>query len=132
MFTKSAEGDTLPGPRPEIARPEAGAGRSHLSADLKVVGNISSAGTVEVLGEVQGDIEAKALVIGSEGQVTGKVRAESLEVRGKLDGSAACRQAVLRSTAAAAVQVTYESLVIESGAEVEGKFKHASAKAAKG
>ena len=65
------------------------------------------------------------LTIGNGGRVTGKVRAENVEVQGELDGSASCRQAVLRSSAKAQVQVTYEALVIESGATVEGKFKHA-------
>lgn len=124
MFSKAADGEALPA----TSSPGAPGGRSHLSADLKVVGNITCTGVVEVLGEVQGDVDAKGLVIGTDGRVTGKVRAEMVEVKGNLSGSASCLQAVLRSSAIATVQVTYETLVIESGAEVEGKFKYAPAK----
>ncbi|WP_127904316.1 bactofilin family protein [Solirhodobacter olei] len=122
MFSKSAEGETLP-----ATRSEAG-GTSHLSADLKITGNISSAGAVEVLGEVRGDIDARALTVGTGGKVTGKIRAEKVEVKGHLDGSASCSEAVLRSSAEAKVQITYDTLVIESGAQVEGKFKYAGGK----
>jgi cytoskeletal protein CcmA (bactofilin family) len=125
MFSKSADGD---GATDTTPRSNAG-GRSHLGADLRIVGNISSTGTIEIMGEVQGDIDAKALVIGTDGRVTGKVRAETVEVRGNLSGSASCHAFTLRSTAVATVQVTYDTLVIENGAEVDGKFKHAGAKA---
>lgn len=124
MFSKSAEGDSLPATR-EAAAP---GGKSHLSSDLKITGNVSSTGTIEVMGEVRGDIDTKTLTIGSGGKVAGKVRAESVDVHGELDGSTSCRQAVLRSSAVAKVQVTYETLVIESGAEVDGKFKYAGGK----
>lgn len=124
MFTKSAEGDTMPAVRSGAA---SGA-RSLLSSDLRITGNISTTGVVEVMGDVQGDIDARTLLIGTEGTVTGKIRAETVEVRGNLSGSASCVQFTLRSTAVASVQVTYETLVIENGAEIEGKFKHAAAK----
>ncbi|MFC2969213.1 bactofilin family protein [Acidimangrovimonas pyrenivorans] len=102
---------------------DGGRGRSRLSQDLQITGNLKSSGTIEVLGEVKGDIEAGKLVIGSDGTVTGKVRAETVEVMGTLDGSASCVGFTLRSTARATAQVTYESLVIENGARIEGKFK---------
>lgn len=124
MFTKSAEGDTMPAVRNSAAH----GARSLLSSDLRITGNISSTGMVEVMGDVQGDIDARTLLIGTEGTVTGKLSAETVEVRGHLTGSASCVQFTLRSTAVVSIQVTYETLVIENGAEIEGKFKHAVAK----
>lgn len=120
MFSKSAEGDAA-------AQAQNG-GRSLFSPDLRITGNVTSKGVVEVQGEVQGDIDAKTLVIGATGTVEGKLHAESVEVRGRLSGSASCVQFTLRATASAEAQVTYESVVIESGAEINGKFKHASSK----
>lgn len=119
MFTKG-EGEAS-----GEARGGAAGGRSHLAADLKIKGNLSSGGTIEVMGEVDGDIDARTLVIGSGGKVSGKVRAETIEVRGELTGSASCYVLTLRSSAVVTVQVSYDTLVIESGAVVEGKFKHA-------
>lgn len=105
---------------------EGGHSRSRLSQDLQITGNLKSSGVIEVLGTVTGDIEAGRLVIGTDGKVTGKVRAEAVEVMGSLDGSAACVSFTLRSTAVATAQVTYETVVIENGARIEGKFKHAT------
>ena len=122
MFTKSADGDAMPAVRSGAASGT----RSLLSSDLRITGNISTTGVVEVMGDVQGDIDARTLLIGTEGTVTGKIRAESVEVRGHLSGSASCVQFTLRSTSVTSVQVTYETLVIENGAEIEGKFKHAT------
>lgn len=118
MFSKSETGTT----------PPAGAAESHptrLARDLKITGNLKAAGSIEVLGVVEGDIEAGKLVIGAEGRVNGKVRAEIVDVLGKVDGAISCRSLTLRSSANARVQVSYESLTIESGADVEGKFKQA-------
>lgn len=122
MFSKSADSDT-----PAKAASAAG-GRSLLSSDLHITGNVTSTGVVEVQGEILGDMDAKSLVIGATGTVEGKMRAESVEVRGRISGSVSCMQFTLRSTATAEAQVTYETLIIESGAQIEGKFKHAGSK----
>ena len=119
MLTKTSETD------PHAAG-EGGKARSRLAQDLVITGNLKSKGVIEVLGEVKGDIEAGRLVIGADGKVNGKVRAETVEVQGSLTGSASCVTFTLRSTAVAAAQVTYESLVIENGARIEGKFKYAT------
>lgn len=110
------------------AAPQSGAseGRAtRLAQDLRITGNLKAAGTVEVLGTVEGDIAAGKLIVGTEGRVNGKIRAEIVDVLGTLDGSVSCRNLTLRSAAKVKAQVTYESLTIESGAEIEGKFKHA-------
>ncbi|GHE06140.1 hypothetical protein U879_06535 [Defluviimonas sp. 20V17] len=121
MFSKSETGTTPPAGAPEIHP-------TRLAQDLKITGNLKAAGSVEVLGVVEGDIEAGKLIIGAEGRVNGKVRAEIVDVMGKIDGSISCRNLTLRSSAGARVQVSYESLTIESGADVEGKFKQAKSR----
>ncbi len=123
MFSKPLEGESAAPGRAAVG------GRSQLSADLRIQGNLTSTGVVEIMGEVQGDIDAKTIVVGAEGRVAGKLRAETVEVRGNLSGSASCQSFTMRSSAVAQVTVTYETLVIESGAEIDGKFKHATSKA---
>jgi cytoskeletal protein CcmA (bactofilin family) len=95
---------------------------SVLGADLKITGEITSAGNIEVLGDVDGTITAHGLVVGTEGKVTGIVSAESVEVKGRLDGKVTSKTFSLRSTAAVAADVTYASIIIESGATIEGRF----------
>lgn len=118
MFSKTADPTSAPAP----ARASGNATKSILAADLKISGEISSTGTIEVLGEIEGNITAKGLIVGAEGRVSGTVSAENVEVRGKLDGSVATHGFALRASADVQADVLYSTLMIESGALIEGKF----------
>lgn len=102
-----------------------GTGRSVFSNDLRVTGEVSCGGVLEILGEVDGNVTAKGLVIGAEGRVSGTVQAETVEVRGHLEGKVATNDFTLRAPAEVTADVTYRSLVIESGATIEGHFARA-------
>lgn len=121
MTTKLAETDTaLRPPRPNVP-----GGRTVLAADIRLSGDLSSTGTVEILGEVSGDITAQTLIVGAEGLVKGSVSAEAVEVRGTLDGKVSCLSFTLRSSAVVTAEVNYDILIIESGAQIDGRFKRA-------
>ena len=115
MYSKTAD------PTAEPARPASNT-KSVLAQDLKIVGDISSSGTIEILGEIDGTLTARGLVIGAEGRVTGSVMADTVEVKGKLDGRVTSHSFTLRAAAVVAADVTYTTLMIESGAQIEGKF----------
>lgn len=102
------------------------AGRSVLSADLRIKGDITSDGAVEIMGEVEGKITTHSLVIGADGNVKGSISAEAVEVRGTMEGRISCSSLTLRATSNVKADSTYTELVIESGAIVEGRFTHAS------
>lgn len=124
MFSKTADPTAAPAPtapsRP--ASPGGNAGRSVLGSDLRITGEITTTGSVEVLGEIDGNITAHGLIIGAEGRVTGSVTADTVEVRGKLDGKIACESFTLRSSAQVKADITTNAVVIESGAQIEGRF----------
>ena len=122
MFNKTPEPTTAP-PAPTVQnRGTGGNTKSVLAQDLRITGEISSTGTNEVLGEIEGNLTARGLVVGLEGRMTGTVSAETVEVKGRLDGRVATHSFALRATAEVAADVSYTSLVIESGALIEGKF----------
>ena len=121
MTTKPAETDTALRPQ----RPNVPGGRTVLAADIRLSGDLSSTGTVEILGEVSGDITAQTLIVGAEGLVKGSVSAEVVEVRGTLDGKVSCLSFTLRSSAVVTAEVNYDILIIESGAQIDGRFKRA-------
>lgn len=121
MTTKPAETDTALRPQ----RPNVPGGRTVLAADIRLSGDLSSTGTVEILGEVSGDITAQTLIVGAEGLVKGSVSAEAVEVRGTLDGKVSCLSFTLRSSAVVTAEVNYDILIIESGAQIDGRFKRA-------
>ncbi|MGB8815369.1 MAG: polymer-forming cytoskeletal protein [Paracoccaceae bacterium] len=112
-----------PPPRqPSTSPAPAATSRSVLAADLKIKGDLSSDGTIEVLGEIDGKVTARALIVGAEGRVKGTVSAETVEVRGLLDGRISCTALTLRAAASVKADSTYTTLIIESGATVEGRF----------
>ena len=119
MFSKT---DPLaPTAQPQRA-PNPNAGKSVLASDLRITGEISSTGSVEVFGEIDGNLAARSLMIGSEGSVKGSVSAETIEVKGALDGRVSTQSFTLRASAKVEADITYTALVIESGAQIEGRF----------
>ncbi len=96
--------------------------KSVFASDLKITGEISSIGDIEMMGEVDGNISARTLLVGSEGRMNGTVSAETVEVRGKVDGQISAGSFTLRAAAQVAADITYKTLVIESGAQIEGRF----------
>ncbi|MEH7830214.1 bactofilin family protein [Gemmobacter denitrificans] len=106
----------------ESTRPAAPAGRSLIAQDVRIHGDITSDGTVEIMGEVEGKITARTLVLGPDGRVKGAIMAETIDIRGKLEGQAVCVTLALRSTALVRADLTYSMLSIESGATIEGRF----------
>ncbi len=125
MFSKTADPTGAP-PRPASGNVSSN-NRSILSSDLKITGEITSTGTIEVLGEIDGTISAIGLIIGGEGRVTGQVNAETVEVKGRLDGRVDSLSFTLRAAAVVAADVSYSTLVIESGAQIEGRFTRVKA-----
>lgn len=123
MFSKT---DPIAPPAPPSRSPSSGAatnaGKSILASDLRITGEITSSGAVEVFGDIDGTLSARSLLIGGEGMVKGSVSAETVEVKGKLDGRVSTQSFTLRATAQVEADVNYTSLVIESGAQIEGRF----------
>jgi cytoskeletal protein CcmA (bactofilin family) len=125
MFSKPAD-PTTPPTRPTSGNISSN-NRSILSSDLKITGDISSTGTIEVLGEIEGTVAAQGLVIGSEGRVSGQVSAETVEVKGTLAGRVDSQTFTLRAAAHVTADISYTTLIIESGAQIEGRFTKAKA-----
>lgn len=113
MFTKTDA--------PTPSRP-GGNSKSLLAADLRITGEVTSSGQVEILGEIEGNVAAKSVVIGTEGRVAGTVSSDLVEVKGVMSGTVKSQSFTLRSTAEVQADVTYSTLSIESGAQIEGKF----------
>lgn len=133
MFSKIAEpiGAAQPVARPDVsfAAPNAtgsavgsNTAPSILGADLRVTGEITTTGLVEVLGEVDGTLNAASLIIGQEGRIKATVRAGTVEIIGTLDGKLICDSLTLRATAVVKAHITTDVIVIESGALIDGRL----------
>ncbi len=104
------------------ARSSQPAGRSVLAADLRINGDVTSQGTIELLGEIDGNLTAQSIIIGTEGRIKGSISAETVEIKGTTEGKISCANLTLRASAKVKADVSYTAVIIESGATVEGRF----------
>ena len=109
---------------PQLRRTESSeAGKSVISNDLKIIGQglkIISRGTLQVDGEVEGDVAGAEIIIGELGKVTGTVSAERVIVRGRTSGVIRAMTVALQASARVEGDIHHVSLAIEEGAEFDG------------
>jgi cytoskeletal protein CcmA (bactofilin family) len=101
-------------------------GKSIISNDLRIIGQglkIISRGTLQVDGEVEGDVAGAEVIIGEEGRVTGTVAAERVIVRGRTSGVIRAMTVALQASARVEGDIHHMSLTIEQGAEFDGRCR---------
>ncbi len=135
MFTKGktpeAPPPPVPAPKPILsdapkrAPAMARSGPSIISADVKMTGHIVSQGEIDINGQIEGDVRASALTVGETGAVKGEVIAESVVVRGTVEGRIRGRKVQLCTGAKVRGDIFHASLAIEPNAIFEGAVKHA-------
>jgi cytoskeletal protein CcmA (bactofilin family) len=114
-----SESERKPDQAPVAARP-AVESASTLGRGMLVTGNITCAGSVQILGRVVGDIHATHLNIGEGAQVEGNVTAQEMVVHGSFKGTVHANSVKLQSTAVVEGEVFNKSLTIEQNAQFEG------------
>jgi len=100
--------------------------KSVISNDLKIIGQglkIISQGTLQVDGEVEGDVGGSEVIIGEKGKVTGTVAAERVIVRGQISGVIRGVTVTLQSSSRVEGDIHHMSLAIEQGAEFDGRCR---------
>ncbi len=106
----------------DTTQPPAGAGgRSHLGKGSRITGELYFPGTVELPGYIKGRVEASAIVIEEAGEVEGEIHAASVTIHGRFDGKVSGGKVALHANARVTGEITYDSLSIESGAQIEAK-----------
>jgi len=96
---------------------------SLISADLKIVGDLSSNGEIQIDGTVDGDIRTKSLLIGETANIKGEIIADEVHVHGTVNGQIKSRSVNLARTAHMVGDILHEDLAIETGAFLEGHCK---------
>ena len=136
MFTKGKTPEAPPppqmAPKPPATQdlaprraPVARSGPSIISADVKMTGTIVSQGELDINGQIEGDVRASALTVGETGAVKGEVVAESVVIRGTVEGRIRGRKVQLCTGAKVRGDIFHASLAIEPNAIFEGAVKHA-------
>lgn len=96
---------------------------SVISSDLKIIGNLTTAGEVQVEGTVEGDIDANHVNIGESATIRGEIVADDIIVFGKIIGRVRGDKVRLSATARVEGDIIHRSIAIESGAHFEGSVQ---------
>lgn len=118
MFSKKP----APQPRSSVGKPMAGSTFSVFGADIRIKGNVHASADLHIDGHVEGDVSCTSLVQGESGEIVGAVKAESARLSGTVKGTINVRDLVVLKSARIQGDVHYDSLTIEQGAQVDGRF----------
>ena len=103
---------------------------SVIGTDVTIRGDIEANADLHVDGKVIGDLTCTSLVQGEASMIEGNVRADSARLSGHVKGTIDARQLVVLKSARIDGDVSYETLTIEQGAAVDGRFAPQGARSA--
>lgn len=126
MFSKSSRQRPGAGAQPPVSRGGGaqGAPFSILAGDVTITGNIAASADLHIDGHVEGDISCAALVQGPESRIKGHIAARSARLAGHVDGSITAAELVIEASARITGDVSYETISIAPGGQVDGRFTH--------
>jgi len=122
MFSKKSKGAVAKTSQP-IAPVSKPSPPSLISSDLKIVGDLSSDGEIQVDGTIVGDVRTKTLLVGEGADINGEIVADTVRVHGRINGQIKARSVLLSKTAHMVGDIMHEDLAIETGAFLEGHCK---------
>lgn len=123
MFGRSIRPPATPKPSPKPLLGKKGMAPSVLAADMHILGNIVSEGIVDIDGRIDGNIRCHTASIRTNALVRGDIHADIVHVYGAVEGTIKAKSVALHATAKVVGIIMHESLTIEDGAFVDGKFK---------
>lgn len=103
-------------------RPQGSAAPSIIGSDIKITGNVSTPGELHLDGVIEGDVECGELTVGEHGIVTGTVKSETVTLRGTVEGKLRAKTVNLEQSAKVNGDVTYGTMTMEAGVQVDGKL----------
>jgi cytoskeletal protein CcmA (bactofilin family) len=95
---------------------------SVIGADVTIRGDLEASADLHVDGTVVGDLACASLVQGETSRVEGAISADTARLAGAVKGTINVRQLVILKSARIEGDVHYETLTIEQGAQVDGRF----------
>ncbi|WP_296675189.1 polymer-forming cytoskeletal protein [Novosphingobium sp.] len=95
---------------------------SVFGTDIRITGNVHASADLHIDGHVEGDVTCTSLVQGEGSEIQGAVKAETARLSGTVRGTINARDLVILKSARIHGDVHYDSLTIEQGAQVDGRF----------
>lgn len=96
---------------------------SMIGPDLKITGDLASAGDIQIDGTIEGDIDSRTLTVGEQANVMGSIAADLVRVCGTVSGEIRAKSVILTETARVTGDIVHETLSVEAGAHLEGQIR---------
>ena len=96
---------------------------SVIAAGMHVLGNIVSEGVLDIDGQIEGNVRGHTICVRPNGLIRGDVVADTVHVYGAIEGLIKAKNVLLYTDARVSGTIMHESITIEDGAFVDGKFK---------
>ena len=124
MFSKSSK-------QPSGGSMMAATGARHtpfsiIGGDVVITGNVEASVDLHIDGRVEGDLKCASLVQGAESSIRGHVTTVSARIGGLIEGSITAEELVLEATARVTGDVSYATISIATGGQVDGRMSHVS------
>ncbi|MGH7554583.1 MAG: bactofilin family protein [Longimicrobiales bacterium] len=100
--------------------------RSVIDPTLAIVGDLQTAGDLQVDGHICGNVQCAQLIVGRNAAITGAVRAEEAVVRGRITGTISANVIVVQGTGHVEADIVYNQLSIDEGAAFEGAARRSA------
>lgn len=101
------------------------ASRSLLSRNSRIKGELEFPGLIEVLGHIDGQLKAESVIVGEHGEIEGSIAAKTIVIKGSVKGDIVGASVTLHTGSRVAGEITYQQLVVEAGALVDGRIHKA-------
>ena len=97
--------------------------RMFLTADVEIKGNLKFSGELSLDGKLEGDIQSDGILnLGDTAAVSGNITAQSVVVRGKVNGNISAAEKIeIKSNAELFGDIRATKLVVEEGVTFVGK-----------
>ena len=95
---------------------------ANIGASIRIKGEIDSPEHVFLAGNLDGDITCDQLTVDATGRVTGKISAKLAVIDGHVDGDIVVERLQIKSKAVVKGSLTYESIEVAEGAQIDGNF----------
>lgn len=100
-----------------------------IAQGLRIAGNVSAEGSVELHGEIDGELHCTSLRVSEKGRINGKIIAEDVTVNGTVEGPIHGEHVSLEPRARVTGDVHHDSFSIEKGAFFDGRSRQKDAQA---
>jgi len=89
--------------------------KSVFSSDLRVTGDVTSKGDLDIHGHVEGALDVRGLTVAHGATVVGTVRAAAADIAGRVEGEVACDRVAIEPSGVLEGTVSYRTLSVRVG-----------------